>query len=125
MNKITFSDGEWTLMNLLWDKSPLTIGYMVDALMSETGWSKATINIMLNRLAEKGAVKIDASGRAKEFYPLTDRVDAVREEASRTLKKVKTGGIGLMLSAMVKETKLTDDEIEELYRILKEGREND
>ena len=47
MKKILFSDGEWTLMNLLWEKAPRTIGDMVAALRDETGWSKATVNIML------------------------------------------------------------------------------
>ena len=28
MNKLGLSDSEWKLMNLLWDKSPLTIGQM-------------------------------------------------------------------------------------------------
>ena len=56
MNKYTLSDGEWKLMNLLWEQSPLTIGGMVQALKDDTGWTKATVNIMLNRLAEKGAV---------------------------------------------------------------------
>ena len=50
MNNKTLSDGEWKLMNLLWDESPLTIGDMVSALRDDTGWTKATINIMLNRL---------------------------------------------------------------------------
>ena len=61
MDKISLSDGEWKLMNLLWDKSPLTIGNMVDALRDDTGWTKATVNIMLNRLYDKGAVRIDSS----------------------------------------------------------------
>ena len=121
MNKELFSDGEWALMNLLWEKSPRTIGEMVDELRDETGWSKATVNIMLGRLAEKGAVTVDASGRSKLFTPAVDREGALHDEAIRTLKKVKTGGIGLMLSAMVKESELSSDEIEELYRILKEG----
>ena len=123
MNKELFSDGEWALMNLLWEKSPRTIGEMVDELRDETGWSKATVNIMLGRLAEKGAVTVDASGRSKLFTPAVDREGALRDEAIRTLKKVKTGGIGLMLSAMVKESELSSDDIDELYRILREGTE--
>ena len=124
MKTVSFSDGEWEIMNLLWDKSPRTIGEIVELLRDYTGWSKATVNIMLNRLFEKGAVKIEASGRRKEFSPIVDRESAVRCEAERTLKKIKTGSIGLMLSAMIKKTELTDSEREELYRIL-EGKTND
>ncbi len=118
----SLSDGEWKLMNLLWDESPLTIGDMVSALRDDTGWTKATINIMLNRLADKGAVKIDATGRRKLFYPLLSRDEAVRQEVRNTLPKIKAGGIGLLVNTMAQESYLSDSEIDELYRILKEGR---
>ena len=124
MNHITLSDGEWKLMNLLWDASPLTIGSMVESLRDDTAWTKATINIMLNRLAEKGAVRIDAGGKAKQFYPLLKREDAVMQEAKSCIGKIKTGGIGLLVSTMAQDCELSDEEIDELYRILKEGRGN-
>ena len=124
MKNITLSDGEWKLMNLLWEDSPHTIGEMVNALRDDTGWTKATVNIMLNRLAEKGAVRIDAGGKAKQFYPLLLREDAVKSEAKSCLGKIKTGGIGLLVSTMAESCDLSDAEIEELYRILKEGRGN-
>ena len=124
MNNISLSDGEWKLMNLLWEQSPLTIGGMVESRKDDTGWTKATVNIMLNRLAEKGAVRIDAGGKAKLFYPLLRHEDAVRQEAKSGLGKIKTGGIGLLVSTMAEDCSLTDEEIDELYRILKEGRGN-
>jgi BlaI family penicillinase repressor len=125
MNKISLSDGEWKLMNLLWDENPRTIANMVSALRDDTAWTKATINIMLNRLSEKGAVRIDAGGRTKLFYPVLGREDAVRQEASSTLEKIRTGGIGLLISTMTAECELSDSEIDELIRLLKEGRKND
>lgn len=122
MNKISLSDGEWKLMNLLWDESPLTIGSMVASLKEDTAWTKATINIMLNRLAEKAAVRIDATGPRKLFYPLLTRDEAVRQEARNALSKIKTGSIGLLVSTMAQDCAMSDAEIDELYRILKERR---
>ena len=123
MTALRLSDGEWKLMNLLWDAAPeaLTIGALVDALKNDTGWTKATVNIMLTRLSEKGAVGVDASGRAKLFTPLVSREQAVRQEASNALSRVR-GGAGLLLSAMAERCELSDADIEDLYRILKEGR---
>lgn len=125
MNKISLSDGEWHLMNLLWDANPRTIGEMVTELKDTTGWTKATVNIMLGRLAEKGAVRIETGGRAKLFYPAVAREDAVISEAKSTLDKIKTGGIGLLVSTMAKESRLTKKDVDELYRILKEATNND
>ena len=121
MNNTSLSDGEWKLMNQLWDKSPLTILDMTLAVRSTVGWSKATVNMMINRLAEKGAVRIDASERTKRVYPILKREDAVRAEAKNTLEKIRTGGLSLLLSAMTEDCSLSEAEIDELTRILKEG----
>lgn len=125
MDKISLSDGEWKLLNLLWEEKPLTIGQMVEALSDSTGWTKATVNVMLNRLGEKGAVKIVTGGRRKLIYPAIAREEAVRQEARDTLERIRTDGIGLLLSAMTRETKLTEEEVEELINILKEAGKND
>ena len=109
-------------MNLLWEECPRTIGGLVAALRDDTGWTKATVNMMLNRLAEKEAVRVDAAGPRKLFWPLLDREEAVRQEARSTLSKIRTGGLSLLVSTMARESDLSDDEIDELYRILKEGR---
>lgn len=124
MKQTTLSDGEWKLMNLLWDENPKTIREMVLALEHDTGWSKSAVNMMLIRLAEKGAVRLDATGSKKLYYPLLAREDAVRQEAKNTLEKVRAGGIGLLLSTMAEECEFSDEEIEELYAILKKGRQS-
>ena len=124
MKKLSLSDGEWKLMNLLWDAGELTISEMVKALREDTGWTKATINIMLGRLAEKAAVRIDATGPRKLFYPLLSRDEAVRQEARNALSKIRTESIGLLVSTMAQDCAMSDAEIDELYRILKEGRKS-
>ena len=67
-------------------------------------------------------MRINAAGPRKLFYPLLARDDAVRQEARNTLSKIRTGGLGLLVSTMAQESDLSDAEIDELYRILKEGR---
>lgn len=125
MNNISLSDGEWKLMNLLWDEEPLTMARMVEALKSETGWTKSTVNVMLNRLSEKGAVRIETGGFRKLYYPAVDRESAVKQEAKSTLKKVRMDGIGLLVSTMTEESELSSEEIDELIAILKGAKKND
>ena len=125
MNGISLSDGEWKLMNLLWDEHPQTLGRMVEAMKLETGWTKSTVNVMLKRLAEKGAVRVDESGPRKLYFPLVQRDEAVRQEAISTLKKIRMDRIGLLVSTMAKETELSRGEIDELIGILKEAKRDD
>ena len=54
--KVNLSDGEWKLMNRLWEGGELTIAQLTAALREETGWGKHTVITMLSRLEAKGAV---------------------------------------------------------------------
>ena len=125
MDETTFSDGEWKLMNLLWDSSPRTISGLVEAMKHETGWTKSTVNSMLLRLADKGAVRVGSDGLRKLYYPTVERGSAVKIEAKNTLKKVRMDGFGLLMSAMTEEMELSESEIDELISILKGAKKHD
>jgi BlaI family penicillinase repressor len=116
--KINLSDGEWKLMNLLWDESPRTIAQLVLALKDDTGWTKGTIFMMLSRMTEKGIVRFESGNRSKHYYPVLKREDAASYETKSFLSKVYGGSIGLMVASMVGQKELSKDDIDELYSIL-------
>ncbi len=118
---INLSDGEWKLMNLLWEKAPRTIGEMVDALSSDTGWNKSTIFVMLNRMLEKEIILVEEGGRCKQYYPLLPKEKATARETESFLSKVYGGSIGMMVASMAGQKTLSKEDIEELYGILAEA----
>jgi len=119
--KISLSDGEWKLMNLLWEDSPRTIAQLVSALKVDTGWTKGTIFIMLSRLIEKGVVRYQEGGRSKLFYPAVKQEDAALQETESFLSKVYSGSLGLMVASMAGQKALSQADIEELYAILRQA----
>ena len=120
--KVNLSDGEWKLMNKLWEKGSLTITQLTAALHSETGWGKHTVITMLSRLEAKGAVGHDGN-TPKGWSPLLARQDAERQETESFLSRVYGGHLGLMMSAMVDSKALTQEDIDELTAILRSAKE--
>ena len=118
MKKLSLSDGEWKIMNLLWDRAPRTVPELVEALRDETGWTRATINMMLRRLTDYGAVRFEEGERARQFYPVIDRADTTALETERFLDRVYGGSLGLLLTAMTAQRALTREEREALQAIL-------
>lgn len=117
------SDGEWKLMNALWHSSPCTITQLVAALREETGWSKHTVISMLNRLEHKGVVRHEEGGRAKQFYPVIAQQACRQEETESFLSRLYGGSLGLLLNTLVDGKKISKQEMEELYAILKRAEE--
>ena len=123
MEKINLSDGEWKLMNLLWQNPPKTITHLTKELEQTTGWGRNVIITMLKRLEAKGAVCHEEGERAKLFYPCVERDGAVIEETRGFLNRVYQGSLSLMVNAMVSSSELSDEEIEDLKAILDKAEE--
>jgi BlaI family penicillinase repressor len=121
MNPISLSDGEWKIMNHLWDKAPQTIMELTAGLQEETGWDKHTVITMLGRMEKKGAVSYETQGRTKQFYPLVSKNEVCIQETKGFLNKVYCGSIGMMVNAMVKNQQLSAQDIQELYDILNQA----
>ncbi|MCI9402808.1 MAG: BlaI/MecI/CopY family transcriptional regulator [Oscillospiraceae bacterium] len=122
--KTNLSDGEWKLMNRLWEDTPLTITQLTAALQEETGWGKHTVITMLSRLEDKGAVHHDG-GTPKHYSAILQKEDAAQSETKSFLDKVYGGRLGLMMSAMVDSQTLTQEDIDELTAILENAKEGE
>ncbi len=120
-NNISLSDGEWKLMNLLWESAPRTISQMVKSLADDTGWSKATVLVMLRRMELKGAVTFEQSSKSKQYFPSIPKEGIAVAETESFLHKVYGGSLGLLVSSMATQKALSKNEIDELYEILKKA----
>ena len=115
------SDAEWKIADCLWKNESMTITELTRELRSSTGWTKNTIITLLKRMTEKGAVTYIQEDRAKRFCPAIDRTEAELEETTSFLDKVYKGNVGLMISNLIDSDQLTDEQLEELKRIIREG----
>ena len=111
MADLHLSDGEWKLMKVLWQQSPRTLGALVAALAPTTGWSKATVFMMLKRLIAKGAVSLDESGKYQQYSAAVAYAEVEPEETASFLTKVYGGSVGLMVSNLVGRGALSEQEI--------------
>ena len=73
------SENEWYIMQVLWEKSPSTLREICDALKESKGWTKHAVTSFLKRMLEKGAIKVDESGKVKEYFAVWSREDTILE----------------------------------------------
>ena len=118
MDHLKLSDGEWKLMKTLWPQQGQTLAQLVSALDADTGWSRATIFMMLKRLIAKGAVTMDDSGKFQKYSAAVAYADVEPVEAESFLSKVYGGSVGMMVSSLVGRGALSGQEIQELKAIL-------
>ena len=125
MAKMVLSDGEWRIMNLLWADAPRRVPELTEALAKDTGWSRATVNMMLQRLEDKGAVRMETFGRNKAYWPVLSQSDARQKETKRFLDRLYGGSLGLMVSSLAGQQALSEEDIRALRAILDEAEQQE
>lgn len=119
---IGLSNSEWRIMENLWEKSPKTATQLIKAMEAETGWAKSTTKTLLKRMEQKGCIAYQEGAKAREYYPLLRREEVVASETSSFIDRIYKGSLGVMVNTLVKKRDITDEEMEELYRIIQEAR---
>jgi BlaI family transcriptional regulator, penicillinase repressor len=117
----SITEAEWTVMRVIWERGTATANDVVEALEGAMHWKPKTIHTLLRRLADKGALDYEKSGREFVFRPLVTERDCQLAESRSFLDRVFGGGVAPMVAAFVEQEKLTAEEIVELKRILKKG----
>lgn len=121
MEKFSLTNSEWYVLDCLWGQGPRTAMELVAQLGEKVGWAKSTTITTLRRMEDKGLVSVEVRGRTKYYTPAVERQKAVRGETRSFLDKVYQGSVGLMVSAMAQEHALSEEDIRQLYAILKEA----
>ncbi|MBN1560206.1 BlaI/MecI/CopY family transcriptional regulator [candidate division KSB1 bacterium] len=107
-------------MKLLWEKSPRTANEIVDALAGNVDWNAQTIRTLINRLVQKGAITFEKDGRAYLYHAKVKESDVQHAETRSFVSRVFNGAMKPMIAAFLQETELSESEIDELERLLKE-----
>lgn len=119
------SDAEWEIMNVLWEDAPRTATDVAEALRDRVTWNANTVKTLLGRLVRKGVVRFKPEGNRYLYSPALPRERYVRQESASFLDRVFGGDASPMLAHFVRNSDLTDDQIEELRRILDEKRKEE
>src|SRR5260221_12127149 len=110
------SEAEWEVMTVAWNNAPVAASDVVEQLQSKRGWHSRTIRTLLDRLVKKGALRFEVEGKRYLYWPRVTMEACLRKESQSFLRRVFGGEPASMLIHLVKSTKLSAAEIEELKR---------
>ncbi len=57
------SEAEYEVMKVIWSKAPISTNEVTDCLSEATEWSPKTIQTLLKRLVQKGAITYEKKSR--------------------------------------------------------------
>lgn len=114
------SEAEHAVMEVLWERSPLTATEVCETVCRARGWSLPTVKTLLSRLVQKGAIETKPDGRRFLYSPLLERADYVGEESQRLVDRLFGGRAAPLLAHLAEAEALTPEDIAEIEALLKE-----
>ena len=114
------AEGEYAVMEVLWEESPLTAAEVAERVPAERGWSLATVKTMLSRLLAKGVLAHEEEGRRYLYRPAIRREDYIAEESGRLIDRMFGGRVTPLVAHLAERDRLTAADIEEIEKLLRE-----
>lgn len=114
--RVSFTDRELDVMSVLWDAGSATVAEVRDRLSDRLAYT--TVLTVLRTLEQKGYVGHVGEGRAHRYHPLIRREAAGRSALRRLVDTVFNGSPELLLTQLVSDKNLSDEELRRLRKLL-------
>ena len=109
-------------MKVVWDHGPATVRDVYEALRARRRIAYTTVMTMMNVLERKGHLRKRAEGRSFRYQPARPRTQVVKAMVREFLDRVFGGSAQPLLVHLVEDRQLTDDDLRELARRVREAR---
>jgi BlaI family penicillinase repressor len=116
------SEAEHAVMEVLWDRNPISAAEVCEAICTRRDWSIPTVKTLLSRLVQKQVVSTEPQGRKFLYRPLIERSDYVGGESRRLVDRLFGGRAAPLFAQLAESEALTDDDLVEIEALLREMR---
>ena len=117
---MSISEAESVVMEVLWERHPLTSEEVVAALADSTNWREPTVKTLLNRLLKKRAIAAERDGRRYLYRPLLKRAEYVHAQSKGPLDRLFGGRVAPLVAHFSEHHKLGKKDLAELKRLIEE-----
>lgn len=120
------SDAELEIMKIVWNHpgTPTLFSDLMDELAAKgRPCQKNTLIVLLSRLVSKGFLRAKKVGRRNEYTALVPEAEYQTVQTKHFLDKIYEGSVGGLVTNLISADLLTDEEYEELKRLLEKGSE--
>lgn len=119
------SDAELEIMKIVWGnpEAVTLFPYIMDGLAAGgKPCQKNTLIVLLSRLMKKGFLRAKKIGRRNEYAALVSEKEYQTTQTKNFLDKIYGGNVKGFVSNLILGDLLTDEEYEDLKRLLEKGR---
>ena len=119
---VKLTEAEWEIMKVVWEKEPCAAGTVQEALTKNRNRAYSTVKTTMDRMVEKGFLKIEKIRNLQLFKSCISEVDARRGEFRRMLKRAFDGALTPMMQFLIEHEGLSKEEASQLRTLVDKQR---
>ncbi|NMA94375.1 MAG: BlaI/MecI/CopY family transcriptional regulator [Clostridiales bacterium] len=114
-------ESEYRFCLIMWEHEPVSTVELVKLCREQLGWKRTTTYTVIKRLAERGVLKNDNS----TITSLVSKDEAQASQIDELVEKKFEGSLPAFVAAFTKHQDMSDDEVEEVQRMIDRIRKGD
>ena len=119
--KPELTEAEWVIMKVVWEHEPCAAGTVQEDLANSKDWAYSTVKTTMDRMANKGFLKIQKIRNLQLFSSVISEVDAKRGEFRKMLKRAFDGALTPMMQFMIEQEGLSKTELTQLRKLVNQA----
>ncbi len=116
------TEAEWVIMKVVWENEPCAAGTVQEALTNSKDWAYSTVKTTMDRMANKGFLKIQKIRNLQLFSSAISEVDAKRGEFRKMLQRAFDGALTPMMQFLIEHEGLSKAESAQLRKLVNKAK---
>ena len=120
--KYELTEGEWAIIQAVWENEPCAAPTVQEALEATKGWSYSTVKTMMDRMVAKRLLQPKRIRNLILYRSAITRKEAQSSEIMRAVKRAFNGALTPMMQFLVDNNELSQKQLAELESMIKKKR---
>lgn len=115
------SEAEWVIMKVVWEKEPCAAGTVQEILQDSKNWAYSTVKGAMDRMAEKGFLKITKIRNLQLFSPTLSQEEAQKGEFKKMLKRAFDDALTPMMQFLLENEDFSTNDLKQMRMMIEKA----
>jgi BlaI family penicillinase repressor len=115
------TEAEWTIMKVVWSSEPCAAGTVQEALAASKDWAYSTVKSTMDRMVEKGFLKLERIRNLQLFSAKISEAEAKICEFRKMLRRAFDGAFTPMMQFLIENEDFAASELKQLRKLVEQA----
>jgi BlaI family transcriptional regulator, penicillinase repressor len=122
MKTLRFGRMQHRIMQFLWTRGKANARDITDALGKDEPVAHSTVQTLLRKLEQKGAIAHELDDRTFVFYPLVEEHKVTRSSTREFIDRIFGGSVVGLVAHLLEHEKIPKKELDQIKKLIDENK---